>query len=39
MRELPDNFNGNPFILFAACPRYLEERVDIASSALRVWLN
>jgi len=39
MRELPDNFNGNPFILFAACPRYLEERVDIASSDLRDWLN
>ena len=39
LRELPKNFNGNPFVLFAACPRYLEERVDIASSDFRAWLD
>jgi len=39
MRELPENFGGNPFILFTACPRYLEERVDIASSDFRTWLD
>ncbi len=38
-RELPENFNGNPFIMFSACPRYLEERVDIASSDFRTWLE
>jgi len=39
LRELPENFNGNPFVLFVACPRYLEERVDIASSDFRAWLD
>ncbi len=39
LRELPENFNGNPFVLFAACPRYLEERIDIASSDFRAWLD
>lgn len=38
-RELPKNFGGNPFVLFAVCPRYLEERVDIASSDFRSWLD
>jgi hypothetical protein len=39
LRELPENFGGNPFVLFVACPRYLEERVDIASSDFRTWLD
>ena len=38
-RELPDTFGGNPFVLFAACPRYLEERVDIASADFKTWLD
>jgi hypothetical protein len=38
-RELPADFGGNPFVLFSACPRYLEERVDIASSDFRAWLD
>lgn len=38
-RELPENFSGNPFVLFVACPRYLEERIDIASSDFRTWLG
>ena len=28
-----------PFVLFASCPRYLEERVDIASADFRAWLD
>ena len=39
LRELPAGFNGNPFVLFSACPRYLEERVDIASTDFRAWLD
>lgn len=39
MRDLPENFGGNPFVMFSACPRYLEERVDIASSDFRAWLD
>lgn len=39
LRELPQKFGGNPFVLFTACPRYLEERVDIASSDFRTWLD
>lgn len=38
-RELPEGFSGNPFVLFSACPRYLEERVDIASTDFRSWLD
>ncbi len=37
--KLPGDFNGNPFVLFAACPRYLEERIDIASSDFMTWLS
>jgi hypothetical protein len=39
LRELPEKFSGNPFVLFAVCPRYLEERIDIASSDFRAWLD
>lgn len=39
LRELPNDFSGNPFVLFSACPRYLEERVDIASADFRAWLD
>ncbi len=39
IRELPENFSSNPFVLFTTCPRYLEERVDIASSDFRTWLD
>lgn len=38
-RELPEGFSGNPFVLFSACPRYLEERIDIASTDFRSWLD
>ncbi len=38
-RELPEGFKGHPFVLFTACPRYLEERVDIASADFRSWLD
>ncbi|MCK5475455.1 MAG: ATP-binding protein [Candidatus Pacebacteria bacterium] len=38
-RELPEGFSGDPFVLFSACPRYLEERVDIASTDFRSWLD
>jgi hypothetical protein len=38
-RELSENFTGNPFVLFAACPRYLEERIDISSGDFRTWLD
>lgn len=37
--ELPKNFIEKPFALFASCPRYLEERVDIASVDFRDWLS
>ena len=39
LREVPDKFAGNPFVLFASCPRYLEERIDIASADFRKWLD
>lgn len=39
LRELPDGFKGRPFVIFAACPRYLEERIDIASFDFRSWLD
>lgn len=38
-RELPDGFEGRPRVIFSACPRYLEERVDIASDDFRSWLD
>lgn len=38
-REVPENYEGKPFVLFASCPRYLEERIDIASADFREWLN
>ncbi|MFA7654335.1 MAG: ATP-binding protein [Candidatus Magasanikbacteria bacterium] len=39
LRELPEKFNSKPFVLFASCPRYLEERVDIASADFQNWLE
>jgi hypothetical protein len=39
LRELPKGFAGKPRVVFSACPRYLEERVDIASEELRSWLS
>ena len=39
IREVPESYQGKPFVLFASCPRYLEERVDIASADFREWLN
>ena len=39
IREVPEGYQGKPFVLFASCPRYLEERVDIASADFREWLN
>ena len=38
-RKIPDDFEGKPFVLLASCPRYLEERVDIASSEFHEWLS
>lgn len=37
--RMPENFVGNPFVLFSVCPRYLEERIDIASDDFRAWLS
>jgi len=39
LKGVPEDFQGKPFVLFASCPRYLEERVDIASSDFRMWLD
>ncbi len=39
LKELPENFGGRPRVIFSACPRYLEERVDIASDDFRGWLE
>ena len=39
LRESPEGVEKHSFVLFAACPRYLEERVDIASSDFRTWLD
>lgn len=39
IRELPEGFKGKPRVVFAACPRYLDERVDIASADFRTWLD
>ena len=30
--EVPEGYEGKPFVLFASCPRHLEERIDIASA-------
>lgn len=38
-RRFPEDFNGRPFVLFASCPRYLEERIDITSADFRSWLD
>ena len=31
VKQIPEGHEGKPFVLFASCPRHLEERVDIAS--------
>jgi hypothetical protein len=38
-RGVPTDYKNRPFILFASCPRYLEERVDIVSADFNEWLN
>lgn len=38
-RGIPADYKNRPFILFASCPRYLEERVDIVSADFNEWLN
>lgn len=38
-RGVPSNYKNRPFVLFASCPRYLEERVDIAANDFNDWLN
>ena len=30
-KQIPEGHEGKPFVLFASCPRHLEERMDIAS--------
>lgn len=37
--KLPEGFLGRPRVIFSACPRYLEERVDISSDDFRNWLD
>ena len=32
-KQIPEGHEGKPFVLFASCPRHLEERVNIASGA------
>jgi len=39
IEQFPGKHAGNPFILFSACPRYLEERIDIASDDFKAWLE
>lgn len=36
---LKKNYTGNPIVLFSVCPRYLEERIDIASDDFKEWLT
>ena len=31
VKQIPEGHEGKPFVLFASCPRHLEERMDIAS--------
>ncbi len=39
MGQLSKENEGTPFVLLACCPRFLVERVDVASADFRTWLN
>ena len=38
-KQIPEGHEGKPFVLFASCPRHLEERVNIASGAFYEKVN
>lgn len=39
VKQIPEGHEGKPFVLFASCPRHLEERIDIASADFSEKLN